>query len=83
MAAAAVAWRRDHLAVLTAPGTGTLRGDIEALLAAVPHAGELDRTAIGLVMDVATASCRDPELAAALEEHVLARSGLLRCLGLV
>jgi AcrR family transcriptional regulator len=72
VAAAAVAWWREQLGVVAAPDTGTLRGDVEALLAAVPDMEGRDQTAVGVVMDVATAASRDRELAAALEEYVLA-----------
>ena len=71
--AAAAAWWREQAGALAVPDTGTLRGDSEALLAAVPEPGVLDRGGVSLVMDVATAASRDRELAAALEEHVLAR----------
>lgn len=71
-AAAVVAWRRERFGVLAAPDTGTLRGDVEALLAAVPDVDAGDRGAVGLIMDVATAASRDAVLAAAVEEHVLA-----------
>jgi AcrR family transcriptional regulator len=70
--AAAVMWWRERLGVPELPDTGTLRGDIEALLDALPDAGAIDPSA-GLLLGVATAASRDAVLAEILDEQVLAR----------
>jgi AcrR family transcriptional regulator len=65
-------WRRG-LGSVQPPDTGSLRGDIDALAAAVP---EMDETEIGMmkvVIGVATAATNDPVLAAALDELVLSQ----------
>jgi AcrR family transcriptional regulator len=65
-------WRRG-LGSVQPPGTGSLRGDIDALVAVVP---EMDETEIGMmkvVIGVATAATNDPVLAAALDELVLSQ----------
>lgn len=73
IAVAAIEWRREALEPLTAPDTGTLRGDLEALLLSIPTSGEAYRSAAGHVLDLATAATRDASLADALDRHVLAR----------
>jgi AcrR family transcriptional regulator len=65
-------WRRG-LGSVQPPNTGSLRGDIDALAAAVP---EMDETEVGMmkvVIGVATAATNDPVLAAALDELVLSQ----------
>jgi AcrR family transcriptional regulator len=65
-------WRRG-LGSVQPPDTGSLRGDIDALAAAVP---EMDETEIGMmkvVIGIATAATNDPVLAAALDELVLSQ----------
>jgi len=65
-------WRRG-LGSVQPPDTGSLRGDIDALAAAVP---EMDATEIGMmkvVIGVASAATNDPGLAAALDELVLSQ----------
>ncbi|OBA78122.1 hypothetical protein A9W99_03940 [Mycobacterium sp. 1164966.3] len=65
-------WRRQ-LGPVELPNTGSLRGDIEALVAAVP---DIDDTAYGtmqVVVGVATAAMHNPVLAAALDDLVLSR----------
>jgi AcrR family transcriptional regulator len=78
VADALVAWR-EQLAPLEVPDTGSLRGDIEAIVQAVPDFSAVDRRMMGVISGVATAAARDPELKAAVGEQVLARPrGLLR-----
>lgn len=72
MVAAALTWWREQLGPLTIPDTGTLRGDVDALVAAVPETGDVAGAA-AIILDVATAATRDPAIAEVLELHVLAR----------
>jgi AcrR family transcriptional regulator len=53
------------------PDTGTLRGDIEAIISAVPDYDESDLNTIKVIVGVATAAMHDPVLAAALDDLVL------------
>jgi AcrR family transcriptional regulator len=63
-------WRREH-----GPGesidTGSLRGDIEALVQAVPQYSENDISTIKVILGVATAAVQDAGLAAAIDDYVL------------
>src|ERR1035441_1391373 len=68
--AAAIGWWRAQLATSEVPDTGTLRGDIEALIVMVPDFGDAERQTISVILGAATAASRDPALAAALDEHV-------------
>lgn len=70
IAAAIAHWRRGH-GPAEAPDTGSLRGDLEALISAVPDYSPGELTTIGVILGVATAATRDPLLAAALEDFVL------------
>jgi AcrR family transcriptional regulator len=63
-------WRRRHGPV-EPPNTGSLRGDIEALVAAVPDFDEADVSTIQVIVGVATAAMHNPVLAAALDDLVL------------
>ena len=63
-------WRR-RLGPVEPPNTGSLRGDIEALIAAAPDLNDADSHTIRVVVGVATAAMHDPTLAAALDELVL------------
>ncbi|PRI15686.1 TetR/AcrR family transcriptional regulator [Mycobacterium shigaense] len=63
-------WRRGR-APVAPPNTGTLRGDINALVAAVPEADEAASSVIKVILGVATAAVHDPVLAAALDDLVL------------
>ena len=71
--AGAILWWRGQVAAITAPDTGSLRGDAEAVIAAVPDLTDADRGILGVIMGVATAAAHDSALAAALEEHALAQ----------
>jgi AcrR family transcriptional regulator len=65
-------WRRG-LGSVQPPGTGSLRGDIDALAAAVPEMDETEIAMMKVVIGVATAATNDPVLAAALDELVLSQ----------
>ena len=63
-------WRRRQGPV-EPPNTGSLRGDIEALIAAVPDSMRLMLSTIQVIVGVATAAMHNPVLAAALDDLVL------------
>ena len=63
-------WRR-RLGPIEPPNTGSLRGDIDALVAAVPDLDDADSHMIRVVVGVATAAMHNPVLAAALDDLVL------------
>jgi AcrR family transcriptional regulator len=65
-------WRRGRGPVQP-PNTGSLRGDIEALVAAVPEFTDADLSTIKVVVGLATAAMHNPVLAAALDELALAQ----------
>src|SRR6516162_5698232 len=55
VADALIAWR-EQLAPLQTPSTGSLRGDIEAIIEQVPHFTDADRRMMGVISGVATAA---------------------------
>jgi AcrR family transcriptional regulator len=63
-------WRRG-LGPVEPPNTGSLRGDIEAVVSAVPDFDETDMSTIKVIVGVATAAMHNPVLAAALDDLVL------------
>jgi AcrR family transcriptional regulator len=63
-------WRR-RLGPVEPPNTGSLRGDIDALVASTPDLDDADSHMIRVVVGVATAAMHNPVLAAALDELVL------------
>jgi len=63
-------WRR-RLGPVEPPNTGSLRGDIDALVAATPDLDDTDTNMIRVVVGVATAAMHNPVLAAALDDLVL------------
>jgi AcrR family transcriptional regulator len=65
-------WRRS-LGSVQPPSTGSLTGDIDALIAAVPDLNEDEVGTMKVVIGVATAATHDPVLAAALDELVLSQ----------
>jgi len=69
---AIVAWR-EQLAPLAIPDTGSLPGDLEALIEAVPDFDEAAKRQIGVLVGLATAASRDPELKTALADNALER----------
>lgn len=64
-------WRR-RLGPVEPPNTGSLRGDIDTLVAQVPDHDEADLNTIAVIVGVATAAMHNPVLAAALDDLVLA-----------
>jgi AcrR family transcriptional regulator len=64
-------WRR-RLGPVDPPDTGSLSGDIEELVAAVPDLNDTELSTIHVILGVATAATHDPVLAAALDDLVLA-----------
>jgi AcrR family transcriptional regulator len=72
VAAMAIAhWRHRH-GPPTPPDTGTLRGDIEALLDTIPDWDTTELNTMKVILGVATAATRDPTLAAAIDDFALA-----------
>jgi AcrR family transcriptional regulator len=65
-------WRRG-IGSVQPPHTGSLRGDIDALVAAVPNLDEIEVGTMKVVIGVATAATNDPVLAVALDELVLSQ----------
>jgi AcrR family transcriptional regulator len=63
-------WRR-RLGPVEPPKTGSLRGDIDALVAATPEINDADTHMVRVVVGVATAAMHNPVLAAALDDLVL------------
>jgi AcrR family transcriptional regulator len=63
-------WRR-RLGPVKPPNTGSLRGDIDALVAATPDLNDADSHMIRVVVGVATAAMHNPVLSAALDDLVL------------
>jgi AcrR family transcriptional regulator len=64
-------WRR-RLGSVEPPNSGSLHGDIEALVAAVPDLNDAELNMIQVIVGVATAAMHNPVLAAALDDLVLA-----------
>jgi AcrR family transcriptional regulator len=63
-------WRR-RLAPVDPPNTGSLRDDIEALIAAVPELNDAELSTVQVIVGVATAAMHNHVLAAALDDLVL------------
>lgn len=63
-------WRR-RLGPVEPPNTGSLRGDIEAVVAAAPDLNDTDFGTMQVIVGVATAAMHNPVLAAALDDLVL------------
>ncbi|MGB3475437.1 MAG: TetR/AcrR family transcriptional regulator [Mycobacterium sp.] len=63
-------WRRRQ-GPIEPPNTGSLRGDIDALVAAAPEFDESGMETMKVVVGVATAAMHNPVLAAALDDLVL------------
>src|ERR1039458_6995520 len=70
--AAVMAWR-ERAAPLTIPDTGSLTGDIDAMIAAVPNFDEAAKQQMAVFVGLAGAASRDPELRIALSDNLLAR----------
>ncbi|HEX3547692.1 MAG TPA: TetR/AcrR family transcriptional regulator [Mycobacterium sp.] len=73
VAAEAIAHWRRGIGSVQAPNTGSLRGDIEALAAAVPDLDDAQVAIVKVIVGVAAAATRDPVLAAALDDLVLSQ----------
>lgn len=73
VAADAIAHWRRGLGPVEPPNTGSLRGDIEALVAVVPDFNDADLSTIRVIVGVATAATHNPILAAALDELALSQ----------
>jgi AcrR family transcriptional regulator len=71
LVADAIAHCRRRLGPVEPPNTGSLRGDIDALVAATPDLDDTDSHMIRVVVGVATAAMHNPVLAAALDDLVL------------
>lgn len=69
---ALVAWR-EEFSPIDIPDTGSLKRDFEALAARVPDFDEAARRQMGVLLGVAGAASRDPELRAALAANLLER----------
>jgi AcrR family transcriptional regulator len=63
-------WRRG-LGPVEPPDTGSLRGDVEALVGLVPDFNDADTSTIKVIVGVATAAMHSPVLAAALDDLAL------------
>ena len=63
-------WRRG-LGPVDPPNTGSLRGDIDALVAAVPDFDDAALSTIKVIVGAATAAMHHPVLAAALDDLAL------------
>lgn len=70
--AAMTAWREQTVPLIT-PDTGTLKGDLEAIIAAIPDFDEVARQQMAVLVGLAAAASRHPELRAALADNLLAR----------
>jgi AcrR family transcriptional regulator len=70
--AAVSAWREEQAPTIV-PDTGSLVGDIEALIAAAPDFDENARQQMGVFLGLATAAARDAELRTAFSDNFLAR----------
>jgi AcrR family transcriptional regulator len=70
--AAMIAWR-EQTVPLTTPDTGTLKGDIEVIIAAIPDFDQAARQQMAVLIGLASAASRDSELRTALADNLLAR----------
>jgi AcrR family transcriptional regulator len=69
---AILAWREAQAPTGT-PDTGSLRGDLDAMIEAVPEFDDAAKQQIAVFHGLATAASRDPELKAAMSTQVLGR----------
>jgi AcrR family transcriptional regulator len=69
---AIVAWREEVVPVVI-PDTGTLMGDLEALVAALPDFDATVQQQMSVLLGLLTAAGRDPELQQALSDGILER----------
>jgi AcrR family transcriptional regulator len=73
LVAAAITDWRDRRVPVSIPDTGSLAGDLEAIIASVPNFDEAARQQMTVVTGVATAAARDPKLRAALLNQLFDR----------
>jgi len=69
----AVVARREQFAPLQIPDTGSLRGDIDAVIAALPDFDESAQRLMAVLAGLATAASRDPELREEFSNTLLER----------
>jgi len=69
---AIVAWR-EQVTPLTIPDTGSLAGDIAAMIAAVPEFDHATQQQMAVFVGLASAASRDPDLRKALADNLLPR----------
>ena len=67
----AVVWWRTARASVEAPDTGSLRGDLDAMVDSMQDIGDGDQPMAGVILGLVTAAGQDAELAAALDANVL------------
>ncbi|HTX54920.1 MAG TPA: TetR/AcrR family transcriptional regulator [Candidatus Baltobacteraceae bacterium] len=72
VADAVLAWR-DELGPVTVPDTGSLRGDIEAVLEVLPDFGRAEQRQVAVLFGLVTAARRDPELGRLLSDMIVER----------
>jgi len=72
VADAVIAWR-DQLGPVAVPDTGSLRGDIAALLEALPEFDQAEQRQVAVLFGLVTAARRDPELSALLSGLIVER----------
>lgn len=70
--AALTAWR-EQSAPLSAPDTGSLKGDLEAIIASIPDFDDAARQQMAVLVGLAGAASRDAELRTALADTLLDR----------
>jgi AcrR family transcriptional regulator len=72
VADAVLAWR-EKLGPVRVPDMGSLHGDIEALLEALPDFGRAEQQQVAVLFGLVTAARRDPELSALLSSVIVER----------
>jgi AcrR family transcriptional regulator len=70
---AIVAWREQVAPAVAVEDTGSLRGDLEALLSVLPDFDVAARRLMTVFAGLVSAAIRDPELKALVENHLLQR----------
>ena len=70
---AVVAWRDEFAPARAIEDTGSIRGDLDALLAALPDFDDATRRQMAVFAGLVSAAVRDPELRALLGSHALER----------
>jgi AcrR family transcriptional regulator len=69
----AMVWWREQMVPIVVPDTGSLHGDAEALIAALPDFEETTTSMFSVFLGVAAAASRDPALARAFHDTALER----------